>query len=667
MPRGAIVADGLWRCLCPSFNQAFLNRFLLSSSRNHPPISYKKLCARSVASLATQPFALSGPRPTTFKHSQSAPDGKADEKADPASLSRDTDPAYTHRRNWKLKEATGFQRYALRRELRPSGWRRARWVRHKDQWIKSKIIRGLRTNSTENLERTLRYIVLVPPCHSNAMALLRELIYNRGVKPSLQHYRAMILANCDAYLGTPSQVRNILEEMEENQIPLDSNTLHAVLKVLAIHPDHLLRQEILQTLRDRWLPLSPAGWQHVIIGLVRERQYELALDTVSRMEAHNVRAQEWLYSLLIYNLCDAEEYGEMLKMMKTRVEKAHFLSPNVWFKVLDAACDARHEPTIEYVWNQRVKTSLLVPSFGMCSAALATTSRSGNITLADSVIEHLGTRKAQLLSSDYDSLIDTYAQGGDIEAAFRCLCIMTKATLKVEQSSTRSLYTALKTANTNPKEIWALLKRLRINEKRPIPLAAVNLVLELCLQKNYLTVAKKLYKDIHTLCPTGPDTSTFNLLFRGCRNTNMHDEAGFFLDEMNRLRIMPDRTTYETLVLLCVDAELYEGAYKYFLEMVSCGFGLTEKAKIHVRTKCFDSNNKHAKMLQTDSRIRKPIVRRFNPGQPQRPKVSEEDPQPDSESASGPVLEPTSEPEPTSKPQPKPEMQRSSTASLDRA
>ena len=47
-----------------------------------------------------------------------------------------------------------------------------------------------------------------------------------------------------------------------------------------MHPDYLLRHQILQTLRDRWLSLSPAGWHYVVAGLLREHQFELALDHI---------------------------------------------------------------------------------------------------------------------------------------------------------------------------------------------------------------------------------------------------------------------------------------------------------------------------------------------------------------------------------------------------
>ncbi|OAX84831.1 hypothetical protein ACJ72_00791 [Emergomyces africanus] len=68
--------------------------------------------------------------------------------------------------------------------------------------------------------------------------------------------------------------------------------------------------------------------------------------------------------------------------------------------------------------------------------------------------------------------------------------------------------------------------------------------------------------------------------------------------------------TYEYLVLLCVDAGKFREAHRYFVEMMDSGFSLTPGSKVHVRTRCFDSEDQYAKLLQYDSEIRKPIARR---------------------------------------------------------
>jgi hypothetical protein len=61
--------------------------------------------------------------------------------------------------------------------------------------------------------------------------VLQALIHDRHVEPRARHYKAMIQANTDITAGRPHAVRQLLEEMEDNNIAADSGTLHAALQV----------------------------------------------------------------------------------------------------------------------------------------------------------------------------------------------------------------------------------------------------------------------------------------------------------------------------------------------------------------------------------------------------------------------------------------------------
>jgi hypothetical protein len=61
--------------------------------------------------------------------------------------------------------------------------------------------------------------------------ILRELVYQRNVRPEARHYKALVLANVSAENGSVMNVRNILEEMEREGVKKDSGLLHAVLRV----------------------------------------------------------------------------------------------------------------------------------------------------------------------------------------------------------------------------------------------------------------------------------------------------------------------------------------------------------------------------------------------------------------------------------------------------
>jgi hypothetical protein len=108
-------------------------------------------------------------------------------------------------------------------------------------------------------------------------------------------------------------------------------------QALASHPDHLLRSQILRSLRDHWFELSVAGWHDVVVGLIREKQIELAIDHLERMRERKLRVQDWLYSLIIYTLCDLKEFGEVVRLLRVMINEDISIHPTLWYYVLDTA------------------------------------------------------------------------------------------------------------------------------------------------------------------------------------------------------------------------------------------------------------------------------------------------------------------------------------------
>lgn len=60
---------------------------------------------------------------------------------------------------------------------------------------------------------------------------MKYLICERGEKPALIHYDALIRANADAEFGSAEVVKDLLIEMKEERIAADSGLYHGVLQV----------------------------------------------------------------------------------------------------------------------------------------------------------------------------------------------------------------------------------------------------------------------------------------------------------------------------------------------------------------------------------------------------------------------------------------------------
>lgn len=115
------------------------------------------------------------------------------------------------------------------------------------------------------------------------------------------------------------------------------------LKVLAIHPDYILRAEVLKRMKERWFTVTAEGSHNVIIGLLRDRQYEMALERLEKMQNEGARVQPWLYDIFIYLFCEAEELDEALRILQYRVEHGDTdISANAWYYMLDACSSNYH-------------------------------------------------------------------------------------------------------------------------------------------------------------------------------------------------------------------------------------------------------------------------------------------------------------------------------------
>jgi hypothetical protein len=81
------------------------------------------------------------------------------------------------------------------------------------------------------LHETLRNIRTENGAYNRIVELVTYLIKNRGEKPSLLHYDALIRANADAGRGSADIVAHLLREMKQEGIVPDSGLYHSTLQV----------------------------------------------------------------------------------------------------------------------------------------------------------------------------------------------------------------------------------------------------------------------------------------------------------------------------------------------------------------------------------------------------------------------------------------------------
>ena len=348
--------------------------------------------------------------------------------------------------------------------------------------------------------------------------------------------------------------------------------------MLAIHPDYVLRNEILDQLQARWFTLKDDGWNDIVVGLLRERQVELALDKLEQMHNEGIKVQPWLQDLIIYMLCDLEEFDEALRFIRYRSNSEESdISGSLWAYILDAASRSLHYGMTLYAWRKRVDTKYLNPPSGICINVLNIATRHGDIQLATSAFRILGGRSNALSLHHYEAVLESYLNASDLRSAMTVLTIMITAGVQPEDATTRPLYLYIRESRSRVKEALEVLKDLKRENtaERSIPTVAINCIIEASMYQGDISSAFETYKILHTLCTAGPTTTTFNILFRGYPDTPPKKLAMFLASEMLALKIRPNALTYDRLILVCAgggDQEDCEDAFKYLEEMKANGW-----------------------------------------------------------------------------------------------
>ncbi|TKA30169.1 hypothetical protein B0A50_02888 [Salinomyces thailandicus] len=541
MQPSKLAIDPLWQALCPSWTQATVTRASGSlqtrkrvspRSLNRPPLSQKQY--RSVTN-------DSAARPPDFSGS-----------ADAYTTTRSTDdlrwPQTRHHRT-SPASGRGDEDVAAHEPTLEPHQKRLHLLRNQPIPFLLTRLRSLATTGN------------VQGCREQAELLVRE----RREKPSTQLYSALIGSNVSAEDGAAWRVIDYLDEMRNSGLQIDARICHVVLKVLSVHTDHLLRADILEHMRTRWFQLSEEGAHDVAAGLLREGQFELALDRIEDMRRNGVQVQGWLLDMAVYMLCSADEIEEAYRIMRLRQEAGEIgLSRTLWYTLLDASSSHRHHASTSLVWNSQVGPGYLNPSSGICLNVLTTASQAGDAELATDVFTHLSKRGTQFQHIHYQLLIECYlaASPPDIKRSLSILTIMALEKTEPSLMDTRALFAHLRKNPELTAEALTTLRNLH-EQGRKIPIAALNLIIEAYVDQSNLPEAIKVYKLIHTFVPltegakkSFANHETFNLLLRGCRLCNPPDEeqASFLVSELLALKVKPTKLTYDRLILVFIEA-----------------------------------------------------------------------------------------------------------------
>ncbi|MCJ1309224.1 hypothetical protein MMC25_002881 [Agyrium rufum] len=590
------VVDGLWHCLCPPTTslrlgifRPQLNRHIFGANRQSRVLQVRSV---HLPSEETERSAFA-----KFNYLQTEPqEDWREQLAD----KRNSYGGVTHR---TANQSTTFQ-------LDSNGGRAAnrqpQWLQRKTQ-VQRKALKELEIRETIHNAylRTLNidskevlYLELHKACDKQEYHLVHEivklLVQYHLEPPNERLYRSLLLANASSIDGSPEEVRQILDNIADDGVPFSSEIFHAALRALAVHPDYVLRQEIILQMESQWMKLTENGYNTLAVSLLRDRQIEQALDQLDHLHKYSHQIRPWLYNLVIYTLCSTGDFDRVLTLIDHHRPPYGNIEifPTLYSHVVDCAAQALHHPLVEYVWYHRVREDLMNPSTGVCTHILNTASKAADFALATDVLRILGRRTTALRLHHYEPVIEAYIKAGELNSALAILPTMTAAGVPPTETTLRPFAIHMRERKDLVIQARETLQKLKISTGRDIPIAAVNALIETFVDHNDLDEAAATYHALDSFSslptepvsasakdtpnpptdnsqpqpnlqsqpqtkpkrkpPFAPNTRTLNNLFRGCALACDKDLAMVFATEMLTQRVAPDALTYDRLIIVCV-------------------------------------------------------------------------------------------------------------------
>ncbi|KAI1757280.1 hypothetical protein F4782DRAFT_526037 [Xylaria castorea] len=535
MPGDRIVIDGLWRCLCPSIDVSLAKPF----NQWHIPRSRSaSLSGRNIPSKYT-------PQQCRRQHSQVA-----------ALLEQ------------RAGQNEGYE------ESRVAYLKR---LAKRSPWIPGAVLRGLDSFNTKLDKMPTRTIYAALKELQNAedtyfpiTRLVEYLVKERGERPNAALYESLIKANINKQYGSAKVAIQLLKEVQSRNIPTTPEIYQALLEVTAVHPDYILRAQVLYDMKNRWYSLSPSAEVSIIIGLLRDGQYELALSRLEELNKIPINVPPWLFDVFLYTFGELGFHEETLAILKHRqrvvdVVKRAPLSHNAWQFLLNVFGRDAFHPGVKFIWDHSVTPGHIHPPDGVVLAVLNAASMHGDVTLAMSAMQELSGRGMKLSMHHYEALIHVHIRHDDLQKGLTVLCIMAKAGLSPDLASTRPIFQMIRNSSDSTDRALRILHELKV--QYTIPAAAFNVVLESAAAHGGFKVAFDLYRTIRQVCIDGPDHETFEILLRYC---TQRKSMSFLVAEMEAFSLKPTKPIFDGLIRSCSLQDDYEMAFRYLKMMRAC-------------------------------------------------------------------------------------------------
>ncbi|KFA49541.1 hypothetical protein S40293_02829 [Stachybotrys chartarum IBT 40293] len=519
-----IVYDGLWRCLCPALDRQALPETLHTHTRLQRLV---RPARRKVSIISQKRLHGTASAPTTVP--------SADLASAPQHAPHDARVA-------KLNPL-------LAPEHPSKGVLAASSV---DEIVTA--LYALRSPNTplHHVDRHERIIQLVTHLVGSGRQPLRPFVYE-----------CMLDAMVDPR-GSVFGIRRLLKDMETNSIKLSESMCKSILAALMVHPDYVLRQEILETMQEFWYSHDIQSKQSIILGLLRDGQYELAYTRLAQMADEGAQIDVWVYDVFILVFGQLGFLDEMLALLhqRRRVEDSDDASKSLLYFVLDVSSHKFHYIGTVIGWNCIVRNLFVRPADGIVENVLGTAARYGDTDLATECLQMISER-TRLQAHHYEAVAEAFCRSGDVAGALRIFTIMSQNSIRVSRRNTRMIHQMLKDQPRRVAEAKMALEQMYRDQ--PVPLAVVGALIEVVAQSRGSEEAMDLYERLSVLCDELPNSSILQDLIIYSETPEltrrlMEDYVALVPEQEDARRT---QQTYELLMGACRQQENLDLAFRF--------------------------------------------------------------------------------------------------------
>lgn len=556
-----LLSDGLWRCLCPSFDQLALRTAIRQSLPRTRPAVSRPCAARSgpihVRCYETTAGFQSIDEPTENGSSRI---GSQAGSVRPGEDGRFTSPKL---RSWKdrllaltapseeaLKASTVEEVFAALSSLRET--------------------RDRTSPSGPEIDQHQRIVQLV-------QHLLQ--VEDQPITPFL--YECLMDAMAHPR-GSVDGARRLLDDMREQGMKPTAELCNGALRALMNHPDYILRQEILCIMQEYWFTIDTPVKQTVIVGMLRDEQYELAYARLTELIEQGARIEPWVYDIFILVFGKLRFLDEMIQLLYRRKNIGGSTDPlviNLTYYALDMCSQSYHHAGTLFGWLSVVQNHLVQPSDGIIENVLGTAARNADAQLATEALD-LISQRTRAQSHHYEAVVEAFIGSGDLTAAIRTLCIMRDGGIRISRANTRTIY---KTLMSRPELLEGAEEVVREAARaRPVHRAIVAVVIDSIARIHGSEKALRLYRDLPTLCGAESLNATMaqDLIIHSAEEATAKLLAKEYKDQIAENQDpIRNISTYNLLIAKCAEAGEMDLAFRFTKQAMEAGITKSRSSK----------------------------------------------------------------------------------------